>query len=224
MDRCRIVIPGKDEDVYRYVSIVKRLGAEAFTTLEVPDPEDYDGLIIPGGADIDPCWYGQENTGCRTINPEKDKLDFGCMEVFDKAGKPVLGICNGLQIINVYYGGDLIQHIDTYRDHQHTFSGDSWHDVTAEPGTFMERLYGTHFRVNSAHHQAAGRLGKDLKIALLADDGVTEALYHEKAPVWGVQWHPERMFPPEDERAVSGADVYEFFIEQCERLMKENRN
>ena len=214
-DKCRIVIPGRD--VNRYVNMLEKLGAEVVVTLEVPDAKTFDGLVIPGGEDIDPARYHQENTGCRKIDPEMDDLQFRTLEAFVRAGKPVLGICNGMQMINIFFGGDLIQHIPTFEDHQHSEGHDSWHAVHAASGSWIAGLYGEEFRVNSAHHQAVGSIGQDLDAVLWARDGVVEGLAHRRLPVWGLQWHPERMDPPEDAAAVNGTPVYQFFLEQCRR-------
>ena len=109
----RIAIPGDAQDVTRYIDRIEALGGEAKAVGTVPEPSDFDGLVIPGGEDIDPARYGQENTGCRIIDPKMDALQFDTLSAFLKAGKPVLGVCNGMQMINIYFGGDLIQDIPT---------------------------------------------------------------------------------------------------------------
>ena len=222
----RIVIPGRAEDVVNYVVVLERLGAEVTVTMEVVCPDGFDGLVIPGGGDIDPARYGQPVAGARGMDPQMDELQFGELDAFVKAGKPVLGICNGMQMINIYFGGDLIQDLESSARHQKDQQNnrDSFHMAVATPGGWMEQLYGKSFMVNSAHHQGAGRIGKDLDVVLVSDDGVTEGLVHRTLPVYGVQWHPERLdearigalqLKPDEEHPVKGEAVYAYFLKVC---------
>ena len=109
-----------------------------YAIFNLADLSQFDGLLIPGGEDIDPARYGQENTGCRTIDPVMDELQFHALDIFVKAGKPVLGICNGMQMINIYFGGDLIQDIPSKQRHQRNAGKDSWHG--AAPDSWFSHL------------------------------------------------------------------------------------
>ena len=146
--KLRILIPGNPADVTAYDEMLTRLGAEVTVTMKVPAPDEvpgFDGLLIPGGNDIDPARYGQSNTGCRIINPEMDALQFDTLELFLAEGKPVMGVCNGMQMINIYFGGDLIQDIPTKEDHQSHDGVYSVHSVRSEPGTWAAQLFGEKF-------------------------------------------------------------------------------
>jgi len=194
MSKPKIAIPGRKGATVNYVHAMKQLGAESVLVGADCDPRDFDGLLMPGGVDIHPDRYGQENTACLGIDEALDEIQFACLDAFVKAGKPVLGICRGHQLINVYFGGTLIQHIPTAKDHvQLEDDYDQAHMAIADEDCFLAGIYGTHFPVNSSHHQAVDVPGKGLKIVQRAEDGTVEAMQHETLNVISVQWHPERM-------------------------------
>ena len=151
-------------------------------------PEECEGLLLPGGGDLEPWRYGQQAQCVRDADPARDAEDWKLLEAFVKAGKPVLGICRGMQVINAFFGGTLLQDLP---GHGRIWGEDSVHPVwNTDP--LWRRELGETMAVNSAHHQAVQRLGKGLLVTQLAEDGVVEGLRHENLPVWGVQWHPER--------------------------------
>ena len=131
----------------------------------------------------------------------------------------MLGICRGLQLINVYFGGTLIQDLNTCVRHWKApeETKDVVHRSRAEKGSWLARLYGESFPHNSAHHQAADLVGSGLVIDSRAErDHVVEALHHEALPVYFVQWHPERMcLAHERPDTVNGLEIFRFFREQC---------
>ena len=149
----------------------------------------WDALLLPGGGDLEPWRYGQENTASRELEPRRDEEELRLLEDFTAAGKPVLGICRGLQTVNVFFGGTLAQDIP---GHSAVDGRDRLHTVKTVPSPLRE-LCGGNLTVNSAHHQAADRLGAGLEAVQWAGDGVVEALCHRRLPVWAVQWHPERL-------------------------------
>lgn len=149
----------------------------------------WDALLLPGGGDLEPWRYGQENTASRNLEPERDEAELRLLQEFTAAGKPVLGVCRGLQTINVFFGGTLVQDVP---GHGAWREGDRLHSVRTAPSP-LRILCGEAAAVNSAHHQAADRLGGGLRAVQWAEDGVVEALCHRRLPVWAVQWHPERM-------------------------------
>ncbi len=165
----------------------------------------WDALLLPGGGDLEPWRYGQENTASRGLEPERDEAELRLLQEFTAAGKPVLGVCRGLQTINVFFRGTLAQDIP---GHNAWADGDRLHAVGTAPSPFRA-LWGERIWVNSAHHQAAGRLGGGLLAVQWAEDGVVEALCHRRLPVWAVQWHPERLGNREPGRQIGRASCRE---------------
>lgn len=212
----RIAIPAKPEDVKNYVKAIVELGAEPVVVGKPVSPDAFDGLLLPGGEDIDPKYYKRENTACGELNPWLDKLQFPVLDAFVKAGKPVFGICRGHEVINVYFGGTLIQDIQTGMRHPRTPEGDTIHMASAAEGSFIDRLYGKEpIAINSAHHQGVETLGRDLIPVMYAPDGIVEALMHRSLPVKSVQWHPERLcFDWKRDDAVDGSIVIKYFLDE----------
>ena len=155
----------------------------------------------PRRGDLEPWRYGRENTASRSLEPERDEAELRLLQDFTAAGKPVLGVCRGLQVINVFFGGTLVQDIP---GHAAWSEGDRLHGTRAAPSP-LRPLLGEGLAVNSAHHQAADRLGAGLRAVQWAEDGVAEALCHARLPVWAVQWHPERLGDPGPGRRLMGA-------------------
>lgn len=161
----------------------------------------WDALLLPGGGDLEPWRYGQENAASRNLEPERDAAELRLLRDFTAAGKPVLGVCRGLQVINVFFGGTLAQDVP---GHGTLAGADRLHGVRTAPSP-LRALWGEALTVNSAHHQAADRLGGGLRAVQWAEDGVVEALCHQRLPVWAVQWHPERLGDPAPGRRLMGA-------------------
>lgn len=164
----------------------------------------WDALLLPGGGDMEPWRYGQENTASRGLEPERDRAELELLAEFTAAGKPVLGVCRGLQTVNVFFGGTLVQDIP---GHSAVDGMDRLHRVRTVPSP-LRTLCGAASLVNSAHHQAADRLGSGLRAVQWAEDGVVEALCHRNLPVWAVQWHPERL-----EASGAGRRLFGAFLE-----------
>ena len=231
----RIAIPEINQDINNYVNAVRAAGMEPVVISvqmeqiqqkyqqEYLDYSEfrissYEGLLLPGGWDINPRLYGQENTGSLEIIDLLDDIQLTMLDDFVKAGKPVLGICRGYQLINIYYGGTLIQDIPTKWTHCHPVTWeDRVHASHGTSGTWLSDLYGTEFVHNSSHHQAIDVCGKDLEIISWSDgDNVPEAFQHKSLPVYGVQWHPERMcLSLSRSDTVSGFPIFEYFCRLC---------
>lgn len=200
-----------------YVDAIEKSGGIAELRLyPEAEPEKYDGLLLCGGMDIHPSRYGEEVNGSVNMEEARDNSEFPLAKAFIEAGKPVFGICRGFQLLNIHFGGSLIQHIDTASDHRVT-GGEAVHLVTAEEGFFTD-TYGKEFPVNSYHHQAVGKLGEGLKVTLRAKDGIVEGFDHQSLPVFGVQFHPERMCYSWDKpETVTSTPMFERFLNMCKK-------
>jgi len=215
----RIAVPtNRPKDVINYLNALSGLGARGEAERAF-DPSEYDGLLLPGGCDIDPSRYGKEKTAPGTVEKELDAIQFAALEKFLAAGKPVFGICRGHQLLNVAFGGTLIQHLAGAENHTGLpGGGDNAHGAAIEQGSYLQPIYGDVCRVNSSHHQGVDRLGKGLRTVMRAEDGTVEAMEHTSLPIWSVQWHPERMcFAHRREDTADGSLVIRFFLEQCLR-------
>jgi putative glutamine amidotransferase len=166
-----------------------------------------DGLILAGGSDIDPGSYGaQPDPETRNTWPERDRFEIALGTRALERDMPVLGICRGMEMINVIQGGTLKQHLGLEL-HRHTPGVFTDHRVQLAPGSLAERVVGgEHTEVKSAHHQGVDEIGEGVVVSGHADDGVVEAIeLPDKGFAVGVLWHPE-----EDERSrVVGALVSE---------------
>lgn len=208
-----ILIPGQAEAFENYARAVEASGGvPVFWTPGSPLPT-FSGLLLPGGGDISPSRYGQENVACRDMDPARDEYELYALSQAAAQGKPVLGICRGEQLINVFFGGTLRQDLPGHSRLEGRM--DRLHHVRTAP-SFLTPLYGTQLIVNSAHHQAVDVLGEGLCPVQWAPDGTVEAFAHSTLPVWGVQWHPERMRGPFAKRGAANGDLlFQAFFEKC---------
>lgn len=176
--------------------------------------EQCDGVILGGGGDVEPAWYGQPNWACDTLDCARDELECKLVGLAKKRQIPLLGICRGMQFLNVVLGGDLIQDLGT--SHSMVQGVYRRHKVDALTGSQMAALYGTQSMVNSGHHQAIGTLAPGLLATQWARDGVIEAFEHQTAPIVGVQWHPEQMCQkPELPNMADGRLLFRWFVALC---------
>ncbi|MFN3395231.1 MAG: gamma-glutamyl-gamma-aminobutyrate hydrolase family protein [Thermodesulfovibrionales bacterium] len=176
-----------------YVGAVVKAGGMPF--LIPPQMPSYiveiiDGLIIPGGDDPDPSYYNEEpHPLTKMVSKRRSDFELSLLGPFIRTGKPILGICYGMQLINILFGGTLYQDIKNQLRHSIDHRND--HIITIKENPFFsarERL-----TVNSSHHQALKDLGKGLEVFAEAEDGVVEAIYLKGHPFMiGLQWHPER--------------------------------
>lgn len=173
-----------------------------------------DGLLLAGGGDIHPALYHQDITHCNQIEPQRDLDELRLIHYFKKKQLPILGICRGLQVINVAFGGTLFQDIPCADIHCYKpETGDQIHPVRATKDDFLYQLYGEVFTVNSAHHQGIDRLGEQLQVSARSEDGVIEAISCPQSHIYGVQFHPERMaFSHKRNDTVDGRRIIEFFL------------
>lgn len=187
-----ILIAGIPDHTKNYECALSRCRVSFCTELHPKSLSSYDKLLLPGGGDMDPSWFGQDNSGSGPFDRTLDLAQFSLLDAFVKARKPILGICRGLQLLNVYFGGNLIQDLPTAKTHCR-LEQDQIHPAFCSSPSVLARLYGPSCLVNSAHHQGCGQIGADLQVTQTASDGVIEALEHQSSPyILGVQWHPER--------------------------------
>lgn len=148
--------------------------------------ERFDGLLLAGGGDIHPARYGQTCACNRlSIDSVRDEEEHALFDAFFARNKPILGICRGMQAINVFLGGTLHQHTDGHANCCHSVHCTDW----------LAEQIGANAMVNSYHHQIVDRIADDLTAVAHAPDESVEALVHPSAALLGVQWHPERMVP-----------------------------
>jgi len=194
-----------------YVTAVQDAGALVLllppddAAAEAPDPllDRIDALILAGGSDLDPASYGaRPHPETRDTSPERDRFELGLAKRALEREMPVLGICRGMQMLNVAAGGTIEQHLPErlgHSDHRHTPGTFSDHEVVLEAGSLAARATGTErSAVKSHHHQGAGELGEGVEVTGWSDDGdrVPEAIELPACDyALGVLWHPE-----EDER------------------------
>jgi len=159
------------------------------------------GLLLTGGEDVDPSRYGQAPDGARTVSPERDAMELTLLEQALERRIPVLGICRGIQILNVALGGTLFQDLFTQRgkdidhDRYREFDGHIHSIRTDAPRRLAGVFEVDEFVQNSAHHQGIRDLSPELTAVACAPDGLVEAVeYRAGGAAWtcGVQWHPER--------------------------------
>jgi putative glutamine amidotransferase len=188
-----------------YVRALHRAGGqEAVLLPEELDIEEaherlsrFDGLLLIGGADVDPALYGEErHPEIYGVNPVADAFEVALATAAVETGKPLLAICRGIQVLNVALGGSLDQHI-TGREglvgHGIPGATPEMHDVRLETGSRAAIAMGVEeVSVSSSHHQALARLGEGLRPIGWTADGIVEAVEHQQGWVLGVEWHPER--------------------------------
>ncbi len=189
----------------KYIASLERAGAKVkIIPLEDADAAakqavKCDGLLLPGGADINPALYGQSpSEKCGKPNAVRDGAEPKILNEFLKTGKPVLAICRGIQLLNVCLGGTLIQDIkDTQKSKHMDFlsRAHSCHKIAVTKGTKLFDIFKEEeVKVNSLHHQVIDRLGKNLTVSAVSDDGFIEAVeLSDYGWCIGVQWHPEHM-------------------------------
>lgn len=214
---CKILISGRSEQQY-YSDVLRACGAECACYAPDMDETAFDALLLCGGDDIATWRYGEERNGAEDPDEQRDEEEFRLVRSFVDAKKPIFGICRGEQLLNVFFGGTLTQHIPTWEAHKDYLL----HEVVAASDGFPARLYGERFAVNSAHHQAVKQLGNGLRaVAWSADDRVIEAIEHETLPVEGVQWHPERLaLSLRQDDAPDGLLFFRHLVEKVERAGK----
>ena len=186
---------------------------------------DLDGILLPGSnTDVDPHYYGEEpHHQLGTVILEKDKTDFLVLAEAERLKLPVLAICFGLQVLNVARGGTLVQDIElqlpnSIKHEQGVPAHRNSHGLTIAKGNILSELASAKkgkgaIRVNSSHHQAVAKVGKDLKAIAWAKDGVIEGIQDTRRNrfILGVQWHPELSTGHDN----LSREIFERFVNEC---------
>lgn len=206
----------------KYMESLARAGA-GMRWVELSDPEQAvqdaltcDGLLLPGGGDMDPKFYGQERIpACGEPNLLRDAAEPLLLRAFLAADKPVLGICRGIQVMNAVLGGDLYQDIKPFEHLPHNGHWAKVHTVTVRRGTLLSRILGQDtVLVNSQHHQAVDWVAPGFTLAALSEDGIVEAIEKPNARFClGVQWHPEWL--SDADPAMQG--LFDAFVNACSK-------
>lgn len=217
MDRIKIQVSGGPDGAENYSAAIRSAGGEPVSGC-CPAPDlNCAGLVLCGGGDIESIHYGQSSRGSQPPDKARDRAELELFRVFYQAGRPILGICRGMQLINVALGGTLIQDLPPKQKIFHSSTqGDVVHPVFSPEGFALNQLYGPVFSVNSAHHQALDQLGEGLRAAAWSESGVVEAVDLPGYPLLGVQFHPERMaFGKRRPDAADGAAIFAWFLSAC---------
>lgn len=215
-------------DCSKYANYHKWIGGEAGVEVirlshheqNIDDIGKCDGVILSGGEDVHPRYYNKPEYVelCHEIDEQRDAFEWKVLEYTEKNKIPVLGICRGLQIANVFYGGTLVPHIPAFGKFDHSMTGtiDRYHTVQVDPNSQLNTIVGASSgEINSAHHQGADRLGRGLVANALSADGVVEGMERENRDLpflQLVQWHPERM---KDLSSTFSLNIKRKFLDVC---------
>jgi putative glutamine amidotransferase len=193
-----------------YLGGVERAGGAPVLLPNSQDPDNAraavakaDGLLLTGGWEINPSLYGQErHPSIERIDDVRDAAELAVIEVALQRRIPILGVCRGLQLLNIVMGGSLIQDIPTWsqsRPEPRVGHSGTQHEIAIEPGSVLGSLLGGRSMVNSRHHQAVGRLADGLSATARTADGIVEAAESKTGqPLLAVQWHPEDLWQTDD--------------------------
>ncbi|MBI2834739.1 MAG: gamma-glutamyl-gamma-aminobutyrate hydrolase family protein [Acidobacteria bacterium] len=217
-----------------YIESIRRAGGDPRVLNHASDPldrvlDEVDGLLLTGGADIDPALYGEDrHPAVEEVEPGRDHYEIALVNGAIDRDLPVLGICRGLQVLNVARGGSLIQDISSERpsDLKHSVRDakeDIAHTVSVTSRSRLAQALGrsteTPIGVNSRHHQAVGRLAPDLVVSGVSPDGIVEAVERPASRFClAVQWHPENSWG-----SGAFAPLFESFIAACARQQQSTR-
>ena len=217
-----LVRPGERDRAFVYTTYTESLRrAGAIPVLIPPQPEnaadivnELDGVILAGGFDCHPAIYGDEmHPTTEVMDERRQENDLALARLARQHNIPTLGICLGLQMMNVAAGGTLVQDINSQLEteivHESDPSQRVRHDVMIEPGTRLGGIVAARrLNVNSSHHQAIREVGEGLRVTAQAPDGIIEGVEDPRHPFYvGVQWHPEDMAGEDAAAAIFGAFV-----------------
>ena len=190
-----VLIPTVEQQRNYLVDIVRRI----------------DGLLLPGSRDMDPHFYEEEpHPKLNPMSRERTEAEFMALEMAIEHDKPVLGICGGMQFINVFYGGSLFQDIQALVKNPLLHENGEEHQVEIKEGSTLYKIVGEKvLNVKSYHHQAVNRLGKELTVSAVSPDGIIEGLECDRNRLLAVQWHPELEYKDTSKK------LFEYFVSSC---------
>ena len=215
----------------RYIVTLTNAGAVPWLIPLIDDEtlrgiyEHLDGVFLPGGADIDPASYGTApHPSCDKTDRDRDRVELALARWAIQDRKPVLGVCRGMQLINLAAGGSLYQDLAdqmpaSIKHDYFPFGGQTFrrdylaHDVDVKAGTRLARVFGAgSLRVNSMHHQGVRDIGEGLAVSAVSSDGLIEGLESSNGQyVVGVQWHPEALTDSQD----AARALFEDFVKEA---------
>ena len=202
-----------------YSSAVAKYGGTPVLIPTIPEALDHiediigmiDGFLIPGSRDMDPKYYNQRPLAeLRPMSDERTKAEICLTEKAVSRGIPILGICGGMQFLNVFFGGTLYQDINSLIQDALDHEKGAAHDIEVVEDTFLSGILEDRlFSVESYHHQAIDKIGKDLRANAFSPDGIVEGIEKSGSYIVGIQWHPEL------EDTVHNRRIFESFLEAC---------
>ena len=185
-----IFIFGKKDILINYFNCFTTLGYNVIISKDIIKANNADLLLLAGGGDICPFFYGEKDTFSTCKDPLRDFAELELIYRFIKQKKPIIGICRGLQVINIYFGGTLFQDI---KGHSQQFNKDTLHNVFCNPKGLLYKYCGNFCQVNSAHHQSIKHLANNFAIDCISEQGIIEGIFHNTLPILAYQFHPERL-------------------------------
>lgn len=214
----------------QYARAIQQAGGLAFILPLTDDAADidqitdlYDGFLFTGGADLSPQLYGEKPLPCtRNCVVDREKMEIALLQSILAKNKPVLGICRGMQFLNVFFNGTLYQDVQEMRQdslvHWQPQPYENFHhEVSVDPSSPLYSIVKqSRICTNSMHHQGVKQVGGGLQVMARANDGLVEAIYHTQYPfVWGIQWHPEFLMNQKEHLA-----VFKAFIQAADHSSK----
>lgn len=213
---------------FYYENAIVAAGGIAIMIPSANDPEGtrallsvVDGIIIPGGSDVDPVFYGEEpKKGLGMIQTSNDAYEIGLLHTARKMHKPILCICRGMQILNVAFGGSLYQDLPTQRPESILHwqapvdRNEVFHSMDITEDSYLFEAYGQKtFRVNTFHHQGVKAVAPGFTVSGRSRDGLVEAIEIKEEHILGVQWHPEALHVSHPEHLC----VFKQLVEACKQ-------
>ncbi len=172
-----------------YINAIKECNSKVVFSKDIEKSKRCDALVLTGGGDVLPYFY-QKNKCCTDkVDINLDILEFTLIKDFVANGRKILGICKGMQLLNVYFGGTLYKNIPYHFSKKY----DLFHTVKIENDCFLNNLFSSKIIVNSAHRQAVNKLGQNLSALCKSNDDIIEAVKHNTLPIIATQFHPERL-------------------------------